>query len=84
MGEPVGKSPQGHNARINSVAVSPVGTLIVSASEDRTIRMWDLKAGISIGNPLEGHDDGVSFVTFSPMAPRSLQATRTTPSGCGV
>ena len=57
---------RGIMTEIRSVAVSPDGTLIASASRDRTVRMWDSKTGASIGKPLEGHGDDVNSVTFSP------------------
>ena len=65
-GEPAGGLLRGHYHAITSVAISPDGTLIVSASHDRTVRIWDLNAGTLIGKPLEGHDRYVNSVVFSP------------------
>ncbi|KAG8792426.1 hypothetical protein FRC12_006141 [Ceratobasidium sp. 428] len=55
-----------HKTDINSVAFSPDGYRIASASGDKTIRIWDVLTGSSIGDPLKGHDGGVESVAFSP------------------
>ena len=39
---------KGHEARINSAAFSPDGARIISASYDRTARVWDAKSGKEI------------------------------------
>jgi uncharacterized caspase-like protein/energy-coupling factor transporter ATP-binding protein EcfA2 len=54
----------GHEASVWSVAFSSDGTRIVSGSEDRTIRLWDL-AGNPIGQPFAGHEASVESVAFS-------------------
>ncbi|MEM6252746.1 MAG: P-loop NTPase fold protein [Cyanobacteria bacterium P01_D01_bin.156] len=56
---------QGHSDTIGSVAFSPDGQSIVSSSDDKTIRLWDLQ-GNPIGNPFQGHSRSVFSVTFSP------------------
>lgn len=56
---------KGHNSSVNSVAFSPDGTLIVSGSYDKTVRIWDAAVGIPIAN-LEGHTSDVTSVAFSP------------------
>ena len=40
------------------VAVTPDGTRAVSASDDKTLRVWDLATGKSLAS-LEGHTDTV-------------------------
>lgn len=37
-----------HASRVNSVAVTPDSTKIVSGSGDKTVRVWDLKNGSNI------------------------------------
>ena len=56
---------QGHKFLVTSVAFSPDGKSIVSGSDDKTIRLWDLQ-GNQIGQPFQGHRDSVRSVAFSP------------------
>lgn len=56
----------GHTSWVQSVAFSHDGTLIALCSDDRTIRIWDVKSRTQVGQPLLGHSDGVSSVAFSP------------------
>jgi WD40 repeat protein len=48
-----------------AVAFSPDGQLVASASDDKTVRLWDAATG-SCRNTLEGHSDEVIAVAFSP------------------
>jgi WD40 repeat protein len=45
--------------------MSPDGTLLVSGSDDKTIKLWSLPEG-KLLNTLEGHSDWVRSVTISP------------------
>jgi WD40 repeat protein len=51
--------------RVNSVSFSPDGGLLASASDDGTVRIWDIATGKEV-NVLYGHTDSVSSVAFSP------------------
>ncbi|KAG8696191.1 hypothetical protein FRC08_007311 [Ceratobasidium sp. 394] len=51
---------------VTCIAYSPNGAYIVSASRDRTIRIWDTHTGQSVGQPLKGHTDTVNSVAYSP------------------
>lgn len=54
----------GHRAPIVSLAVSPNGASLASASWDRTIRVWSLADGVQ--QVLEGHAQNVNGVAFAP------------------
>ena len=55
----------GHKNIVNSVAFSPDGNTIASASDDNTIRLWDRASGKEVA-VLKGHEDVVISVAFSP------------------
>ena len=58
---PTGK----HNGSILSIAFSKDGNHIITTSEDKTVKMWDVSTGQLIGNFI-GHSDYVYSASFSP------------------
>ncbi|MBD2515747.1 WD40 repeat domain-containing protein [Nostoc sp. FACHB-973] len=61
----IGRSQRKYENWVNSVAFSPDGQWIISASNDSTIRLWDIH-GNPIGQPWHGHEKEVNSVAFSP------------------
>ncbi|KAF5336335.1 hypothetical protein D9611_006656 [Ephemerocybe angulata] len=55
-----------HPHRVRSVAYSPNGRCIASASTDGAIRIWDAQTGMPASEPLQGHTDTVWAVAYSP------------------
>ncbi|KAH7917791.1 hypothetical protein BV22DRAFT_1123950 [Leucogyrophana mollusca] len=55
-----------HRHRVQSVAVSPDGTHIVSGSNDNTICIWNASTGTQVLPPMQGHQGPVLSVAFSP------------------
>lgn len=55
----------GHENGTTCVAISPDGTLMVSGSDDKTLRLWDANTGVSTGE-LKGHTKAVTCVAFLP------------------
>ena len=55
----------GHTKTVTACALSPDGRLIVSASFDRTLRVWDAASGQTL-RTLEGHTNYVNSCAFSP------------------
>jgi len=64
----------GHTGGVNSVAYSPDGKRIVSASDDKTIKIWDATTGEEL-KTLAGHDGPVYSATFSPDGKRIVSAS---------
>ncbi|MCF2144917.1 serine/threonine protein kinase [Desmonostoc muscorum LEGE 12446] len=59
------KSLKGHSSDVNSVAFSPDGTTLGSASDDKTIKLWNLATKEEI-RTLEGHSNWIWTIAFSP------------------
>lgn len=55
----------GHSDSINAVAITQNGRIIISGSEDNTIKLWDLNTGECLAT-LDGHEAGVRAVAISP------------------
>ncbi|KFA70758.1 hypothetical protein S40288_09228 [Stachybotrys chartarum IBT 40288] len=55
---------EGHENRVNSVAFSPDGQRLASASDDKTVKIWDTETGQCIST-LKGHSARISTVAWS-------------------
>ncbi|MEH2205278.1 MAG: ribosome assembly protein 4, partial [Nostoc sp.] len=56
---------EGHSHPVNSVAYSPNGQQLASASADNTIKIWDVSSG-QLLKTLTGHSSPVNSVVYSP------------------
>jgi hypothetical protein len=64
----------GHEGPLNSAAFSPDGTRIVTASDDKTARIWDA-ATAKVITVLRGHEGPVNSAAFSPDGKRIVTAS---------
>src|SRR5258708_33617022 len=63
---PRGVAPPGHTDPVWGVAFSPDGKTLATASDDKTVRLWDVAERQPIGAPLTGHTGAVYSVAYSP------------------
>lgn len=66
---------EGHSRAVMSVAFSPDGQRLASASLDNTIKIWDATTG-DCQATLEGHSNAVISIAFSPDGQRLASASR--------
>jgi len=64
---------EGHQTIVESIAISPDGKTLASASADKTIKLWELASGRNIST-FTGHNDIVDGVAFSPDGKRLASA----------
>ncbi len=62
------------SGQFNSAEFSPDGTRVVTASVDKTARLWDAATGKPLGEPMR-HEDVVSSAAFSPDGKRVVTAS---------
>jgi len=55
----------GHSERVNSVAFNPVGTILASGSDDKSVKLWTLSDGKAF-RTLNAGTGKVNSVAFSP------------------
>lgn len=56
---------RGHSGVITDMDVSPDNSMLVTCSEDRTLRVWDPRTGATLA-VLRGHTAAVNLVRFAP------------------
>src|SRR5262249_55244594 len=65
---------RGHDGYVGSGAFSPDGSRVVTASRDKTARIWDAASAKEIA-VLRGHDTDVRSAAFSPDGSRIVTAS---------
>jgi hypothetical protein len=67
----------GHSDSVDSIAFSPDGSFLASASGDCSIKLWTVDLGtVSCFQTIGGHDDEVDLVAFLPDNGQLVSASR--------
>jgi U3 small nucleolar RNA-associated protein 13 len=72
-----------HDKDINALDVNPTGRLFASASQDKTVKIWDVER-LEVQGILRGHKRGVWTVRFAPLHTPAIQGEQGSVSGKGV
>jgi WD40 repeat protein/serine/threonine protein kinase len=65
---------EGHTDLVQAVAVTPDGRHAVSASSDRTLRLWDLESGQTL-RALDGHSGSVQAIAVTSDGRRAVSGS---------
>lgn len=67
-GERMSAAIRGHDEMISDLRFSDTGLKLATCSKDKTIKLWDIRDRVVVGEPvvLEGHMDKVNTVAWSP------------------
>lgn len=66
----------GHQSAITDVDFSVDGKLLLTASRDRTVRVWDLNDSKKLPLVLDDHNDWVMTATFDPSGEQIISGSR--------
>ena len=61
-----GMATAGERFAAENALAQATGRLLVTASNDMSLRLWDIPSGRPLGPPLSGHTDSVKCVAVSP------------------
>ncbi|MCT7963375.1 NB-ARC domain-containing protein, partial [Laspinema sp. D1] len=64
----------GHSWSVQAVAITPDGKQAVSASSDKTLKLWDLATGSELAT-LTGHSKSVQAVAITPDGKQAVSAS---------
>jgi len=66
---------EGHRDSIQAITITPDGKRVVSASSDKTLRVWDMESGVCLCT-LVGHADAVTTLAITPDGMRVISGSK--------
>ncbi len=66
---------QGHTSGVTALLYHPAGAVLISASKDRTIRLWNPQGGNQLRAPLEGHGAWVQGLALARKGTKLFSAS---------
>nr|MDZ8234387.1 hypothetical protein [Nostoc sp. ChiQUE02] len=64
----------GHNSWVTAIAVTPDGKRVISASDDKTLKLWNLETGED-ERTFNGHSSSVKAIALTPDGKRVISAS---------
>jgi WD40 repeat protein len=64
----------GHSAAVKGAAITSDGTRVISASSDKTLKVWDIESGIEL-RTLNGHNGPVNAIAVTSDCTRAVSAS---------
>ncbi|MEM1394016.1 MAG: WD40 repeat domain-containing protein, partial [Cyanobacteria bacterium P01_H01_bin.150] len=65
---------RGHSSRVNAVAIAPNGKQAISASADKTLKLWNLQTG-EIEHTFTGHSSRINAVAIASNGKQAISAS---------
>jgi WD40 repeat protein len=65
---------EGHSKLVNSIVFSPDSKLLLLASDDKTVKIWEIANG-SFQQTFKGHSSSVNLIIFSPNSKLLISAS---------
>ena len=67
---------EGHTSIVFSIKAAAAGSMVLSGSSDRTVRLWDLRTGSRCVRTMEGHTHGIISVDMDGHCRTAISSAR--------
>ena len=67
---------EGHTSEVRAVNATAAGSMVLSGSDDTTVRLWDLRTGSRCVRTMEGHTHGIISVDMDGHCRTAISSAR--------